>query len=81
MYKYIINFELLLLMRYEISPATFLSGMTVVDLQIFAEQLSAKISEENAQKEKSKVGNKLMKSLLAIRDILNYLFPQKKADR
>jgi len=36
--------------------------------------LKAKVEEEEKEKQKDGNGNKLMKSLSAIRDILNYMF-------
>lgn len=59
-------------MRYKINPYDMERSMTVLDLQSFVTILSNKIEEEN-KKQNEGGGNKLMKSLVAIRDILNYM--------
>lgn len=46
-------------------------NMSIIDAQQFIKMLEYKIKEEDKQSSKS--GNKLMKSLVAIRDILNYM--------
>lgn len=43
--------------------------MTILDLQGFMNQLRFKIEQE----QKDNGGNRVMKSLIAIRDILNYM--------
>ena len=63
--------EMLIFMRYKVNPYEMEKSMTMLDLQSFITTLSKKIEEE--QKNQSKDGNKLMKSLIAIRDILNYM--------
>lgn len=71
MYMYILEVEMMIFMRYKINPYEMEKTMTILDLQSFITTLSNKI-EENA-KNQSKDGNKIMKSLIAIRDILNYM--------
>ncbi len=71
MYNYIVDIETMVLMRYKVAPMMFLKDMTMFDLQVFMEQLTEKVKEEEKQHEK---GGKLMKSLAAIREILNYMF-------
>jgi hypothetical protein len=71
MYLYILEVEMMIFMRYKINPYEMEKTMTILDLQSFITTLSNKI-EENA-KNQSKDGNKIMKSLIAIRDILNYM--------
>lgn len=65
----------MLMMRYSVSPAEFYQNMSMVDLQLFIDGLQEKIMEENKQIEKENRSNKLMKGLIAIRDILNFMFP------
>ena len=71
MYNYIVDIETMVFMRYKVSPMTFFKDMTMFDLQIFIEQLTEKVTEEEKQRDK---GGKLMKGLAAIRDILNVMF-------
>ena len=71
MYNYIVDIEIMVLMRYKVAPTAFFDNMTMFDLQVFMEQLTAKVKEEESQHDK---GGKLMKMLAAIRDILNYMF-------
>lgn len=61
----------MIFMRYKINPYEMEKFMTILDLQSFINHLSEKIEEDN--KKQSQTGNKLMKSLVAIRDILNYM--------
>lgn len=72
MYSYILEVEMMIFMRYKINPYDMERSMTVLDLQSFVTILSNKIEEEN-KKQNEGGGNKLMKSLVAIRDILNYM--------
>lgn len=62
-------------MKYNISPGQFFKEMSMQDLQLFIENLQEKVAAENKEMEKENRGNKLMKGLLAIRDILNIMFP------
>lgn len=62
-------------MRYNISPGQFFKEMSMQDLQLFIENLQEKVAAENKEMEKENRGNKLMKGLIAIRDILNIMFP------
>ena len=59
-------------MRYKINPYDMERSMTILDFQSFVTILSNKIEEDN-KKQNEGGGNKLMKSLVAIRDILNYM--------
>lgn len=54
---------------YKIDPFTMLQNMTVIDLQ----SLVQGIESQNRKEKENKQGDKLMKSLVAIRDILNYM--------
>lgn len=58
-------------MRYKIDPFTFEKNLTIIDLQFYIQNLTNRIEEDN--KKQNQNGNKLMKSLIAIRDILNYM--------
>ncbi len=68
----------MLVMRYGISPGQFFKDMSMQDLQIFIDNLQEKVEAENKEMEKENRGNKLMKSLLAIMDILIFMFPLDK---
>lgn len=70
-YLYILEVENMIFMRYKINPFEMEKSMTLLDLQSFIIHLSEKIEEDN--KKQNQNGNKLMKSLVAIRDILNYM--------
>lgn len=71
MYVYILEVEMMIFMRYKINPYDMEQHMTILDLQSFIEYLSQKIDEES--NDQNQGGGRLMKSLVAIRDILNYM--------
>lgn len=54
---------------YKIDPFTMLESMSIIDLQAFIQGIEA----QNKKDRENKQGDKLMKSLVAIRDILNYM--------
>lgn len=54
---------------YKIDPFSMLQNMTVIDLQSFIQG----IETQNKKDSENKQSDKLMKSLVAIRDILNYM--------
>ena len=54
---------------YKIDPFTMLESMSIIDLQAFIQGIEA----QNKKDSENKQGDKLMKSLVAIRDILNYM--------
>jgi len=58
------------LMRYKLNPFELFSNMTLLDLESYMTRLSMKIEEE--EKDKSKQNN-FAKSLVALRDLLNYM--------
>lgn len=60
---------MILWMKYKIDPFEFESRLSIMDFQFYAQTLTSKIEEENKKSD----GNKLMKSLMAIRDILNFM--------
>lgn len=68
-FRYIIEFEMVLWTRYKIDPFEFESRLTIMDFQFYVQTLTHKVEEDSNQFD----GNKLMKSLIAIRDILNYM--------
>ena len=57
-------------MRYKLNPFELFSNMTLLDLESYMTRLSMKIEEE--EKDKSKQNN-FAKSLVAMRDLLNYM--------
>lgn len=59
-------------MRYKIDPWVMESRMSMIDLQSMIQILTKKMEEDN--KKNNQNGNKVMKSLAAIRDILNFMF-------
>ena len=62
--------ELTVFMRYKVDFWTPEKTMSMRDFQMFVKMLTNRVEEE--QKE-SQRGNRLMKSLIAIRDHLNYM--------
>ena len=58
------------MMRYKLNPFELFSNMTLLDLESYMTRLSMKIEEE--EKDKSKQNN-FAKSLVALRDLLNYM--------
>lgn len=70
MYNQIIEIELQFLMRYKLNPFELFSNMTLLDLESYMSRLSMKIEEEEKDKNKQ---NNFSKSLIALRDLLNYM--------
>lgn len=67
MYRYVVQLEFVFFHYYKTEPFTMMSNMTMIDLYSFFDRLEYQAKEDA----KNKQGNKLMKSLVAIRDILN----------
>jgi hypothetical protein len=65
----IINIEMMIWMRYKIDPFTMLRSVTLNDIMFYVQTLTNRLEEE----QKNQTQDKLMKSLVAIRDILNYM--------
>ena len=65
----IINIEMMLWMRYKLNPFAMIDNLTIGDLTMYTNQLTDRLEEE----QKDKTQDKLMKSLIAIRDVLNYM--------
>lgn len=61
-------------MRYHVDPFTMESHMTMLEFRGFYDLLERKVIDEQKQMNDAAGGNKLMKSLAAIRDILNFMF-------
>ena len=68
-YQWVVQAEQFLAMRYKIDPITMERGMTMLDFQTIIQQFETQIKED----QKDDKGNRVMKSLVAIRDILNYM--------
>lgn len=62
--------ELTIFMRYKIDFLSMETHMSMRDFQMFVKMLTHKIEEESKEQKKS---DRLMKSLIAIRDHLNYM--------
>lgn len=70
MYNQIIELELQFLMRYKLNPFELFANITLLDLETYVARLSQKLEEEDKQRNKN---NNFAKSLVALRDILNYM--------
>ena len=68
-YNYIIEIELVFLRRYKIDPFQLFSKMTLLDFESYIARIEGQIKEEEKRKDSKDFG----KSLIAIRDILNYM--------
>lgn len=73
-YMFVLNVENMLFMRYHVDPFSMESHMTMLEFRCFYDLLEKKVVEEQKQMNDAMGGNKLMKSLAAIRDILNFMF-------
>ncbi len=62
-----------LLTAYKIDPFTLEKNLSMHDFQFYVLTLANKVEAEQKEREKNNQGNRLMKSLIAIRDILNYM--------
>ena len=69
MYMSIINIEMMLWMRYKMDPFAMFGNITLSDMLFYTQSLTNRLEEEG----KNRTQDKLMKSLVAIRDILNYM--------
>ncbi len=65
----IINIEMMIWMRYKMNPYDMIGDLTLQDTMFYVRTLTNRLEEE----EKNHTQDKLMKSLIAIRDILNYM--------
>ena len=75
LYRTIWEVEMAVFMRMKMDPFALESNMTILDLQNFLMMWNARVEEDNKEREKSgSNGDRLMKSLKSIRDILNYMF-------
>ena len=68
-YRAILEAEILFILKFKINPYEFFDKMSYLDLEVILDQISGRLIEEN--KEQNKNNNKFIKSLVAIRDILN----------
>lgn len=65
----IINVEMMLWMRYKLDPFSFTQNLSLNDLIFYTQTLTNRLEEE----QKNQTQDKLMRSLVQIRDILNYM--------
>lgn len=56
-------------MRYKIDPFSMLKDLTLYDLLFYTEMLTKRLEEESKNKDQ----DKLMRCLIGIRDMLNYM--------
>ena len=68
-YQWVVQAESFLAMRYKLDPIAMERGMTMLDFQTLIQQIETQVKED----QKDDKGNRVMKSLVAIRDILNYM--------
>lgn len=67
--------EMAIFMRQRIDPLNLEERMTMLDLQNFLMLWNTKVEQEQKERDQGgSMGEKLMKSLRAIRNILNYMF-------
>ena len=64
----IMEIEKLLVRNYHLDPESMFDRMSILDIQYLMDGIRKEKEEENRSG-----GDKLMKSLIAIRDILNYM--------
>ena len=57
-------------MRYKLNPFELFANITLLDLETYVARLSQKLEGEEKQRNKN---NNFAKSLVALRDILNYM--------
>lgn len=72
-YKYILDAEVQLMMEFKLDPIALTSNMSVMDLQMYMMRISDEFEKRNKEKEKNNSKNNFAKSLIAMRDILNYM--------
>ena len=69
MYINIINVEMMIWMRYKIDPFQMLKDLTLNEMLFYVDNLTNRLQDE----QKNQTQDKLMKCLINIRDILNYM--------
>lgn len=72
-YRAILEIEMFLLMRYKVDAWTMEQHMSMMDLQGMFQMLTNKLEEERKQQQQNQTGDKMLKALIQIRDILNYM--------
>ena len=72
-YKYILDVEFLLLNEYKFDAISFIKDMTLMDLQSYVNRIIEKKREEQKERNSSSSKDMFAKSLVAIRDILNFM--------
>ncbi len=72
-YRYILDVEMMLLEEYKIDSISFIKDMTLMDLQSYVNRVIDRKKEEQEQRNKQMSKDKFTKSLIAIRDILNFM--------
>lgn len=72
-YRAILEIEMFLLMRYKVDAWTMEQHMSMLDFQSMFQMLMNKLEEEKKQQQQNQTGDKLMKALMQIRDILNFI--------
>lgn len=73
MYRYIVEIEVLFLMRFKMDPFSLMRHLTLMELQQYIQIMEARFKEDK----KNIDSKKLTKQLLALRDILNLMFWEK----
>lgn len=73
MYRYIVEIEVLFLMRFKMDPFDLMRHLTLMELQQYIQIMEARFKEDK----KNISSKKLTKQLLALRDILNLMFWEK----
>lgn len=62
--------EVMFLMKYKINPFEIFKDLTLLDFESYIRRIENKISE---QEKEDKKNNNFGKSLVALRDLLNYM--------
>ena len=69
MYMSLINMEMMVWMRYKMNPFDLFGRLTLNDALFYTQTLTNRLEDEA----KDRTQDKLMRSLVQIRDILNYM--------
>lgn len=72
-YKYILDSEVQLFMEFKFDSISFIGNMSVMDLQMYMQRISDEYEKRLKEKDNATAKNNFAKSLIAIRDILNFM--------
>lgn len=72
-YKFILDTEMSLLFEFKLNSIEFIRKMSIMDLQSYMTAITERKKQLDKQKQSGMSRDNFAKSLIAMRDILNYM--------